>query len=894
MIINSPRTIRKIRWCSEGWFQRESRCQCHRRFSRLVSLWPLLLLCAVSSFQAFPAAVTLAQEVRTEEPRTEARQAGVGQGSNRPNVVLIMADDMGFECVRANGGESYETPHLDQLASSGLRFEHCYSQPLCTPSRVQIMTGIYNSRNYIRFGLLDPNAYTFGNLLRDAGYATCVVGKWQLAGGFEGPGRFGFDEYCLWQLTRRPNRYPNPGLEQNGREVDYKNGEYGPDLVSDYACEFIARHADGDQPFFLYYPMILPHWPFEPTPDSDDWDPAFRRDDPVEKNYGMRDAKHFTDMVRYVDKLVGKIVAKLEETGVRENTIVIFTSDNGTYESVTSRFRGRPWRGGKSYMMDNGTHVPLIVNWPARIRQGRVSHSLVDFSDIMPTLSELTGAELPDALKLDGQSFASVIDGNPGPRESIYCWFFRDGRPIIGGPRHRAGEYARDHRYKLYHHGSMYDVLADFYETRPLDRQTLSEEQRAARERLALVIQRNTREGFYDDHDDHEEPDRRAGPNVVERGEGKLTPFLGPPRFSMQQIFEDERFPNLVIAQDGTLLATWGSQQVRVRRSEDGGENWGAEILVGDGIHGGGALVDEDRGDVLLFTHPEHPERNGEPAPRTLHRSRDHGKSWEKMDATFARDDQDFLPSLHMMGRGLTLVRGPFEGRLIRAARVYRTSPDRYATTIFSDDGGRNWLAGRPMASGTGEAALVQLSDGRLLATARQSFFADDQPMHARRLFVYSDDGGKSWREPFRAVVPDGPRYRGSERRGANYNGHFGMFSGLVRLPVAGRDILLYSNSDHDGHERIRMTVWASFDGGRTWPVKRMVHEGLSAYSSLAAGRPGTATEGWIYLQFEHGEGDRQYAGCQLARFNLAWLLAGEPTGDGEIPAELLGGNGLK
>lgn len=183
--------------------------------------------------------------------------AGAAAGE-RPNIVLIMADDMGFECVGANGGESYKTPNLDNLAVTGVRFEQCYSQPICTPSRVQIMTGIYNSRNYLRFGLLDPQAYTFGNLLKDAGYATCVVGKWQLDGGFDAPGRFGFDEYCLWQVTRRPNRYPNPGLEVNGQEIDYKNGQYGPDIVSDYACDFIERHAGGDQPFFLYYPMILP------------------------------------------------------------------------------------------------------------------------------------------------------------------------------------------------------------------------------------------------------------------------------------------------------------------------------------------------------------------------------------------------------------------------------------------------------------------------------------------------------------------------------------------------------------------------------------------------------------------------------------------------------------
>lgn len=368
--------------------------------------------------------------------------------------------------------------------------------------------------------------------------------------------------------------------------------------------------------------------------------------------------------------------------------------------------------------------------------------------------------------------------------------------------------------------------------------------------------------------------------------DGSLQPFLGQPQFEMQHLFLGERFPNVVVARDGTVLATWGSKRVRVRRSEDGGRTWAGEIAIGEGIHGGGALVDEASGDVLVFTHPEHPARNGETAPRTMYRSSDHGKTWATAETTFHKDRRDFVPSLHMMETGTTLLRGSHAGRLVRPARVYRTSPERYASAIYSDDGGRNWHAGEPFAElGTGEAALVELSDGRLLGTARKSMFSADEPLRQERVFAYSQDGGESWRDAFHSkTIPDGPRYRGTDRRGANYNGHFGMFNGLVRLPVVNRDILIYSNADHDGHERVRMTVWASFDGGKTWPVKRLVHEGLSAYSSLAAGRPGTPSEGWVYLQFEHGEGGRQYTGCQLARFNLAWLLAGQTTGDGQVP----------
>ena len=183
--------------------------------------------------------------------------ASLHAAEHKPNIVLILIDDFGYECVTADGGESYRTPVMDRLAATGVRFEQCHAQPLCTPTRVQLMTGIGNKRNYTHFAHLDPSQKTFGNLLKDAGYATCITGKWQLSNGFNGPAHFGFDEYCLWQLKRRPGRYKNPGLEINGKLHDYTKNEYGPDIVSDYALDFITRKKD--VPFFLYYPMMLTH-----------------------------------------------------------------------------------------------------------------------------------------------------------------------------------------------------------------------------------------------------------------------------------------------------------------------------------------------------------------------------------------------------------------------------------------------------------------------------------------------------------------------------------------------------------------------------------------------------------------------------------------------------------
>lgn len=370
-----------------------------------------------------------------------------------PNIVLIMADDMGYECLGANGRTSYKTPTLDKLTANGVRFVHCYSQPLCTPSRVKIMTGMYNVRNYIKFGYLDREQTTFANILKDAGYTTCIAGKWQLRGGYDVPGHFGFDEYCLWQLNRRASRYLNPGLEINGKQVNYSNGEYGPDVVSTYICDFMERKKK--QPFFVYYPMILTHKPFVPTPDSPGWNAG--------KVGGKipRDSKYFPHMVAYADKIVAKIIKKLEQLGLRENTLVLFTSDNGTVPGIVSKLRRHQGRGGKGKTTDSGTHVPLIANWPGVVPAGVVLQDLVDFSDFLPTICECTGIQVPKNLIIDGQSFMpQLLRKRSKPRKWIYCWC-------------KAGVFARSHRYKLYQTGEFYDLINDLEETAPLDVNTL-------------------------------------------------------------------------------------------------------------------------------------------------------------------------------------------------------------------------------------------------------------------------------------------------------------------------------------------------------------------------------------------------------------------------------------
>ena len=383
----------------------------------------------------------------------------------RPNIILIMADDLGYECIGANGETEYATPELDKLAASGMRFEHCYSQPLCTPSRVKIMTGISNARNYITFGILDPEATTFGNLLKAAGYATGIAGKWQLGREPAMLEQFGFDEYCLWQLEKKGSRYNDLGSLQlhTGEEL---SGGYGPERLNGFVLDFIERHQDG--PFFLYYPMLLPHAPFEPTPDSR------TRDGSAHEN--------FADMVAYMDKMVGRVVAQLEALGLRENTLILFTGDNGTHKSLSTRFNGQPYRGGKGTMPNAGTHVPLIVNWPGTVPNGVVSQDLVEFSDFLPTFVEAAGAGIPEDLALDGRSFLAQLKGEPGPsREWAHVWYSSEGNEP-------SEEWVRNQRHKLYRSGKFYDVQNDALEKNPLRLNQLDETALATHAMLAKVL----------------------------------------------------------------------------------------------------------------------------------------------------------------------------------------------------------------------------------------------------------------------------------------------------------------------------------------------------------------------------------------------------------------------
>ena len=348
--------------------------------------------------------------------------------------------------------------------------------------------------------------------------------------------------------------------------------------------------------------------------------------------------------------------------------------------------------------------------------------------------------------------------------------------------------------------------------------------------------------------------------------EGPLNPFLGEAKLDFKQVHKGGRFPNVVVAMDGSILAVWNG--VIVKRSEDGGDTWGEAISVGKGFMGGGVTVNERNGEIIAFVEKGHP-----PAAQALYHSTDHGKTWAKLDATIKPDSKDNTPSFHMNEHGITLRHGEHAGRLIRASRWYAGQnhrskwPQHYTNAMYSDDGGKTWSTSEPFpAKGTGEATLAELSDGRVYYNTRRHW-AEEGANPRRRWHAWSQDGGVTWKDfSICEILPDGPQ-----------STNYGCMAGLTRLAVKGRDIVLYCNCDSAGG-RDKGTVWASFDGGRTWPVKRLVQKGRFAYSSMTSGRPGTKTEGLVYIHYEGG------GGSAVARFNLAWVLDGSKTGNGEIP----------
>lgn len=415
----------------------------------------------------------------------------------KPDIILVMADDIGIEGLGCYGGASYRTPNLDQMAAEGVRFAHAYSQPLCTPTRIELMTGKDNHRNWMYFGILDPRERTFGHAMTDAGYTTGIFGKWQLQsydppdlpgaekrrGKGMHPKDAGFDEYALYHALHtedKGSRYANPTMLEGtrGREGVLKtyDGRYGEDVWVEKILSFLDRNTA--KPRFVYYPMALPHWPFQPTPNSEDWDPTKPQEE---------DLRYGRDMIEYMDTTMGNLMRGLRQRKLDRDTIVIFYSDNGTHAKVVSKMiDGRRIPGGKAMPTQTGIHVPLIVHCPSRYKPAIVD-GIVEASDFYPTLLQLAGVQKQGGKHLDGISFVPQLTGQPGPRRDA-AFFWYDPRPGWDKERFERHVFALNATHKLFRDGRLFRIGK-----RPLEEILVSKddaEDRVARAELNAVIQR--------------------------------------------------------------------------------------------------------------------------------------------------------------------------------------------------------------------------------------------------------------------------------------------------------------------------------------------------------------------------------------------------------------------
>ncbi len=391
---------------------------------------------------------------------------------SKPNILHIYADDCGidsFGCYGSDFGKSL-TPNIDALAAGGTKFERCYASPLCGPSRCLIMTGRYPFRtggltNQTSGNASFKNEPALARIVKQAGYKTGMAGKWRQMS--DAPSDWGFDEYITDPTAG--GWFWKTNYIKNGQQVTSEKEIYYPDVCSDFAVDFMRRHKD--QPFCFYLSEHLIHGPILRTPDS-------KPDAPPHELY--------RDNLKYLDKTVGKLVSALDDLGLREKTLILFSTDNGTAtvgyqpahdaDKLVGKIGGRPVNGHKGQLLEGGSRVPLIANWKGVISPGGKRQDLIDYTDLLPTFADLAGATLPKDVKFDGKSFAPQLRGEPGqPREWIYVQ--------LG-----AGWYARNDGWKLNEKGELFSMKDSPFIEAPVPADSTDASAQAARKSLAAVL----------------------------------------------------------------------------------------------------------------------------------------------------------------------------------------------------------------------------------------------------------------------------------------------------------------------------------------------------------------------------------------------------------------------
>ncbi|MDB4582332.1 sulfatase-like hydrolase/transferase [Draconibacterium sp.] len=444
--------------------------------------------------------------------------------TKQPNIILLLIDDLGKEWVSCYGADSIQTPNIDGLAKSGIQFNNFYVMPQCTPTRVSLLTGQYpfrhgwvNHWDVPRWGggahfdeSVNPS---IGIEMKKAGYKTCIAGKWQIDDFRVEPDALinnGFDDFCMWTgyeggIPESGERYQNPYIFTSGGSHTYDN-EFGPDIFKEFIIDFI--NLNKESPMFIYYPMVLTHPPLVNTPDEK-----------AETNLGKHQA-----MVRYTDKITGEIIQALEDANIRDNTVIIWTTDNGTSKGLTGSIDGTKVGGGKAETTENGICVPFMVSWPDKIKSDQTSDALIDITDLYPTFLDLANVAKTTNQVQDGHSFKDVLTGNS--QKSNREWILGMGgknnaRLTNEGVENQyvfRDRVLRNERYKLYvgtnkKPQKFFDLETDPFEKNNLINKLTTEEYKENFKRLASIIQ------SFPEKDN----DPKYNPNPVQEWDVKIT-----------------------------------------------------------------------------------------------------------------------------------------------------------------------------------------------------------------------------------------------------------------------------------------------------------------------------------------------------------------------------------
>jgi len=408
----------------------------------------------------------------------------------RPNIVFILLDNLGKDWLRSYGSQENQTPNIDQLCATGMKFRNFYVTPVCSTTRTMLLTGRFPFRTgwhthhdaaIYGGGFFDwKRESCFAKLLRDSGYRTCISGKWQINDLFA-PGQqnalaeHGFEDHCIWPeakpgLPGHKKRYWDPYVICNGQKLE-ATGRFGPDVFTDHSIEFMKRHRD--EPFLLYQSAILTHIPVTTTPHT------------TKKNTSTREK--FAGMVHYADYLVGRLTKAISALGLRDNTLIFIATDNGTDngsdqgmpESLGGMQNGRISGEGIYSLTERGINMPLIVNCPAWITKAAESDALLSAADILPTLADLANVSIPADLRIDGESFADILrEQNDDSWKRPWTFTQYATKRVI-----------RDQRYKLYSDGSLFDLAVDPSEQRVIPRTQKNNSIEKRRKKLQEVLE---------------------------------------------------------------------------------------------------------------------------------------------------------------------------------------------------------------------------------------------------------------------------------------------------------------------------------------------------------------------------------------------------------------------